>query len=70
MVFQTHPGFASTVLTLRTPVAAYLQYLLLAATLLGSAEVIRRAIILEPPAALTEAITRWTERLTRRLAPA
>jgi lipopolysaccharide export system permease protein len=63
-------GFACTVLTLRTPVAAYVQYLLLAATLLVSADVIRRAVILEPPAALTEIIARWAERLTRRLAPA
>jgi len=43
---------------------------MLAATLLVSGYVIAKAVILEPPPALTEAISRWTERLARRLAPA
>jgi lipopolysaccharide export system permease protein len=63
-------GFACSVLTMRTPVAAYVQYAMLAATLVVSAYVISKAVILEPPPALTEAISRWTERLTRRFAPA
>ncbi len=63
-------GFACSVLTMRTPVAAYAQYAMLAATFVLSAYVIGKALILEPPPALTEAITRWTERLTRRFAPA
>jgi len=63
-------GFACSVLTMRTPIAAYVQYAMLAATVVVSAYVISKAMILEPPPALTEAITRWTERLTRRLAPA
>jgi lipopolysaccharide export system permease protein len=63
-------GFACSVLTMRTPIAAYVQYAMLAATLVLSAYVIGKAVILEPPPALTEAITRWSERLTRRFAPA
>jgi lipopolysaccharide export system permease protein len=63
-------GFACSVLTMRTPVAAYVQYAMLAATLVVSAYVISKAVILEPPPALTEAISRWTERLARRFAPA
>ena len=63
-------GFACSVLTVRTPVAAYVQYAMLAATLAVSCYVISKAVILEPPPALTEAISRWTERLSRRLAPA
>jgi lipopolysaccharide export system permease protein len=63
-------GFACSVLTMRTSVAAYVQYAMLAATLAVSGYVIHKAVILEPPPALIEAISRWTERLTRRLAPA
>ena len=63
-------GFACSVLTVKTPVAAYVQYAMLAATLAVSAYVIGKVVILEPPPALIEAISRWTERRTRRLAPA
>jgi lipopolysaccharide export system permease protein len=63
-------GFACSVLTARTPVAAYVQYAMLAASLAASAYVIGKAVILEPPPALIEAISRWTESLTRRFAPA
>ncbi len=57
-------GFACAVLTLRTPVAAYVQYLLLAATLLVGADIIRRASIIEPPAALTKAMGRLTKKFS------
>jgi len=63
-------GFACSVLTLRTPIAIYVQYLMLGAVLTFSGYIITRVIILEPPAALSEAISRWIERLTQRLAPA
>jgi lipopolysaccharide export system permease protein len=63
-------GFALSVMAVRSPYAAPAQYALMIATFLVSAWIIRDVVILEPPAALTEAINRLTERMTRRAAPA
>jgi lipopolysaccharide export system permease protein len=63
-------GFACAVLSLQNPAITYFQYVLLAVVLAFSAYIVRNVIILEPPAGLTDSITRLTERLTRRFAPA
>jgi lipopolysaccharide export system permease protein len=63
-------GFALSIWTQSTLAAAYVQYLLIAATLIVAGRMILNVVIVEPPAGLTEAIVRWGERFARRLAPA
>jgi lipopolysaccharide export system permease protein len=61
-------GFACSVMTVKTPTAAVVQYLMLiSATALGMF-IIARGIVIELPASLVETINRTTERMTRRFA--
>jgi lipopolysaccharide export system permease protein len=62
-------GFALSVAAVKSTSAAPLQYAVLLATFGVSCWIIFGVVIIEPPARLTEFITTWTERLTRRLAP-
>lgn len=66
-------GFALGILTQRTPVAAVLQYALLAAAISGSLWIAARHIVIEPPAKLLDAINflgTAMARLVRRPLPA
>jgi lipopolysaccharide export system permease protein len=66
-------GFACGILTQRTPIAAVLQYVLIALTVSGSVVVIARHIVIEPPAKLMEvinALAASAARLVRRPLPA
>src|SRR5476649_1254196 len=58
-------GFACSVLTVKSPLAAVIQYLMLAAGIAGGLWIILLGIVVEPPAALIEAINRSNERLSR-----
>jgi lipopolysaccharide export system permease protein len=58
-------GFACGILTQRTPIAAVMQYALLATTISACVWVIARHIVIEPPARLTELYSQATERLAR-----
>jgi lipopolysaccharide export system permease protein len=58
-------GFALSVMTVKTPTAALLQYLLLFGAIGLSMRVIVAGTVLEPPAALMEAINRSNARLLR-----
>ncbi|WP_319797609.1 LPS export ABC transporter permease LptF [Nitrobacter sp.] len=58
-------GFALSVMTVKTPTAALLQYLLLFGAIGLSIRVIVAGTVLEPPAALMEAINRSNARLLR-----
>jgi lipopolysaccharide export system permease protein len=60
-------GFALSVMTVKTPTAALLQYLLLFGAIGASLWVIIAGTVLEPPAALIEAINRSNARLLRLL---
>ncbi len=60
-------GFALSVMTVKTPTAALLQYLLLFGAIGLSMRVIVAGTVLEPPAALMEAINRSNARLLRLL---
>ena len=60
-------GFALSVMTVKSPMAALLQYLLLFGAIGICLRVIVAGIVLEPSAALTEAINRSNERLLRLL---
>jgi len=59
-------GFVSTVFGATVPAMLALQYVALAAAFVGGYLVIRRGLILEPPAFLTRFINALTERLSRR----
>ena len=61
-------GFASTVFGAAAPWMLSLQYVALVIAFVFGYLVIRRGLILEPPAFLTRFIAATTERLTRRLA--
>lgn len=61
-------GFASTVFGATLPWVLALQYVAVAAAFIFGFFVIRRGLILEPPAFLTNAIAALTERLTQRFA--
>jgi lipopolysaccharide export system permease protein len=61
-------GFVSTVFGATVPWMLALQYVALAAAFVGGYFVIRRGLILEPPAFLTRIINTLTERLSRRFA--
>jgi lipopolysaccharide export system permease protein len=58
-------GFALSVMTVKSPMAALLQYLLLFGAIGLSVRVIVAGTVLEPPAALMEAINRSNARLLR-----
>jgi lipopolysaccharide export system permease protein len=58
-------GFACSVLTVKSPLAALVQYLMLAAAIGISFWIIIGGIVIEPPAALIEAINRSNERILR-----
>jgi lipopolysaccharide export system permease protein len=58
-------GFACSVMTVKSPMAALLQYFMLFAAITGGVWMILRGIVVEPPAALIEAINRSNERILR-----
>jgi lipopolysaccharide export system permease protein len=58
-------GFACSVMTVKTPTAALIQYFMLFAGITGGVWMILRGIVVEPPAALIEAINRSNERILR-----
>jgi lipopolysaccharide export system permease protein len=62
-------GFLSTVIGASVPWMLALQYLAVAAAIGGGLYVIRRGLILEPPAFITDWLAMLTERLGQRLAP-
>src|SRR5262245_45380906 len=59
-------GFACSVMTVKTPTAAVVQYLMMVVAIGGGMFIIVRGLVIEPPAALMEAINATVERLTRR----
>lgn len=61
-------GFVSTVFGASMPWLLPLQYLAVAAAFAGGYLVIRRGVILEPPAFITDGLTALTERVVKRLA--
>jgi lipopolysaccharide export system permease protein len=58
-------GFACSVMTVKSPLAPVVQYLMLVAAIAISLWIIIRSIVVEPPAALMEAINRSNARLSR-----
>ncbi|MDO9061287.1 MAG: LptF/LptG family permease, partial [Bradyrhizobium sp.] len=58
-------GFACSVVTVRSPAAALLQYVMLIAAISGGLSMILTGVVVEPPAALMEAINRSNERILR-----
>jgi lipopolysaccharide export system permease protein len=58
-------GFACSVMAVKSPLAPIVQYLMLLITIAASLWIILGGIVLEPPAALVEAINRSNERLLR-----
>src|SRR6201987_4295800 len=58
-------GFACSVLTVKSPVAALVQYLALAGAIGVSFWIIIGGVVIEPPAMLIEAINRSNERILR-----
>jgi lipopolysaccharide export system permease protein len=58
-------GFACSVITVKSPLAPVIQYLMLAVAIGGSLWIILGSVVVEPPAALMEAINKLNERLSR-----
>jgi lipopolysaccharide export system permease protein len=58
-------GFACSVLTVKSPLAALIQYLMLAGAIGISFWIIIGGVVIEPPAGLIEAINRSNERILR-----
>ena len=58
-------GFACSVMAVKSPLAPLVQYLMLAAAIGSSLWIIIRGVVVEPPAALMEAINRSNARLLR-----
>jgi lipopolysaccharide export system permease protein len=58
-------GFACSVMTVKTPLAALVQYLMLAVGIGGGLWLIINGAVIEPPAVLMEAINKNNERLLR-----
>src|SRR3954465_6375223 len=56
-------GFACSVMTVKTPAAALVQYLMLAMATIAGMLLILGGIVVEPPAAVTEAIDKFNARL-------
>jgi lipopolysaccharide export system permease protein len=60
-------GFACSVITVKNPAAALVQYLMLVAAVALGLFIIVRGIVIDPPSGLMEAINRTSERMTRML---
>jgi len=58
-------GFACSVMAVKSPLAAPIQYLLLTATIAASLWVIIAGVVIEPPTALIEAVNKSSARLLR-----
>ena len=58
-------GFACSVMTVKSPLAALVQYVMLFAAIGGGVWMILSGFVVEPPAALIEAINRSNERILR-----
>ena len=58
-------GFACSVMTVRSPLAALVQYLMLIAAIGGGIWMILAGVVVEPPAVVMEAISRSNERILR-----
>jgi lipopolysaccharide export system permease protein len=58
-------GFACSVMTVKTPAAALIQYSMLIAAIAVGLWMILGGIVVEPPAALIEAINRSNARIAR-----
>ena len=58
-------GFACSVMTVKSPLAALVQYLMLAVAIGAGTWIIVGSVVLEPPAALMEAINRSNARILR-----
>jgi lipopolysaccharide export system permease protein len=58
-------GFACSVMSVKSPLAPVIQYLMLATAICGSLWIIVGGVVIEPPAALTETINKSTARLLR-----
>ena len=58
-------GFACSVMTVKSPWAALVQYLSLAGAIVGSLSIILGSVVIEPPAAMMEAINNFNARLQR-----
>lgn len=58
-------GFACSVITVKSELAPIAQYLMLAVAIGGSLWIILHSVVVEPPAALMEAIGKLNERLSR-----
>jgi lipopolysaccharide export system permease protein len=58
-------GYACSVMTVKSPLAALVQYLLLSVAIGASLWIILGSVVVEPPAALMEAINRSNARLLR-----
>jgi lipopolysaccharide export system permease protein len=58
-------GFACSVMAVKSPIAALIQYFMLAVAIGASFWIIVAGIVIEPPAALLEAINRSSARLVR-----
>jgi lipopolysaccharide export system permease protein len=58
-------GFACSVMTVKSPLAALVQYLMLVVAIAASLWIIFDGVVLEPPAALMEAISKSNARLLR-----
>jgi lipopolysaccharide export system permease protein len=60
-------GFACSVMAVKSPLAPLVQYLMLVAAVVASLWIIIGSVVLEPPAALMEAINRSNARILRLL---
>jgi lipopolysaccharide export system permease protein len=60
-------GFACSVMTVKSPAAAAAQYGMLVTAIVASVWIIVGSVVVEPPAALTEAINKLSARLVRLL---
>jgi len=60
-------GFACSVMTVKSPMAAAAQYGMLVTAIVASVWIIVGSVVVEPPAALTEAINKLSARLVRLL---
>jgi len=58
-------GFACSVMAVKSPLAVLVQYLMLAASIAGGTWIIIAGVVVEPPAALIEAIGRTSARVAR-----
>jgi lipopolysaccharide export system permease protein len=58
-------GFACSVMTVKSPLAAVIQYMMLAASIGISLWIILGSVVVEPPAALMETVNKSSERLLR-----